>query len=115
NAQANLFANDDVTINGNVEVTAFAKVLGSTADEAHACANLEIDALHGNLVVNHDVSAKATASLNDDSTAQANAVADLFANQDITINGNVDVTAFAKTGSDRGTSATACANLQIEA
>jgi len=113
--QANIVANTDITVNGNVDVTASADNLGALTTDATACANLTLNAIGGNIVVNHDIDVQALAHSDGTGEATANAVANIFANNNITINGNVEVEAFANNPNANASSATACANLQMDA
>ena len=115
NAVASIFANNNITINGNVEVEAVGNNPNANASSATACASLQMDASHGALKINHDVIVKATATSGGTSSAQANVRANLFANTNIVIGGDVEVTANARQSAAKGSDATACANLQIDA
>src|SRR5262249_22037438 len=95
NAQLNVFGNDNITVNGNVIAVVSANDLTSDATSANALTNLQIDALHGNVVVNHDVVVEAFARSSGVSTAEAEAQANIFGNVNVTINGNVLVVASA--------------------
>src|SRR4029077_778590 len=112
-AQANIQAHTDININGNVEVTASANNLGSDVTGAFACANLQMDAVTGQVSVNHSIDVQAFALDSGDSNARANASANILANTLLAVGGNVDVLAFANQHGTGGSSASANANLTL--
>src|SRR4029077_17505633 len=114
NAWANIQANTDININGNVEVTASANNLGSDVTGAFACANLQLDALTGNVTVNHDINVSAFARSSGIGGAAANAEANILAVNNIDTGGNLAVTAAANELNHSGSGANALANLQVD-
>src|SRR4029077_19040675 len=117
NAQANILANTDINIGGNVDVMANARQLGAGGIDswASANANLQMDAVTGHVNVNGDIMVEAFAQQGGTSHASANAQANIQAHTDININGNVEVTASANNLGSDVTGAFACANLQMDA
>ena len=108
----------DVTVNGNVDVTAIANQLNNEAsDGALACAALDMDAKFsfGLINVNGDVTVNALAKDMGSGKASANAFAGIDAQGSVLINGNVAVLASANQHGAGGSSAHACANLQLVA
>jgi hypothetical protein len=116
NAELDASGTGDVTVNGNVDVTANA-VVHSDGGQAHATANLDVVASDGNINVNGNIGVEADAFANggtDGVTATAQAV--IVASGDVTVGGNIRVTANASyTGSDAGEGVRACANLDLDA
>src|SRR6266481_462722 len=115
NAQANIFANTDIIVNGNVDLMASASHHGNLGSTATACANLLMDAAGGNVIVNHDIDVQAFAHSDGSGEATANVAANIHAGNNIVINGNVELLASANNPNPGATSATVCASLQMDA
>ncbi|MGH6684024.1 MAG: hypothetical protein ACRECA_08920, partial [Pseudolabrys sp.] len=115
NAKANIFAHTDVTINGNIDIMASAYNLGTAVDGASACANLRINALDGNVMVNHDIDVEAFAHSHGSGSAMASALANIRASNNLLINGNVEVVGSATNPASGATDVTGLATLRLNA
>ena len=116
NALVNVFANTDLTINGNVAVTANALHLGTRSSSAIANANLQLQANTGNIQLNHGINVSAYAEQHGSESAVACAFANLAANQSVDVDGNTVVNARANyLGDDDNFGAQASANLLVNA
>ncbi len=113
-ASVNILADNNVTLR-NVAVTANASQSTLNGDGANAFANLQIEAHHGSVNILGGVTAAAVSRSSGTDSALANALVNVFANTDLTINGNVTVTANALHLGTRSSSAIANANLQLQA
>src|SRR5262249_49894912 len=111
-------AGGQVVVDGNVDVTASANMLGGEGGHALACASLDIDATFGTfggINVNGDVSVNAFALDSGHGSAQANAFAGLDAEGSVNVNGDVGVHATADQLNESGGNALACADLEMSA
>ena len=115
NAKVNIFANTDVTINGNVDLTASADNLGSAVEGANARANLRIFAATGDVMVNHDIDVEAFAHSHGTGAVEANALANIRADSNVVVNGNIEVVGSATNPGDSASNATGLATLRLNA
>jgi hypothetical protein len=116
NALVNVFANTDLTINGNVAVTANAVHLGTRSSSAIANANLQLQANTGNIHLLHGINVSAYAEQHGSESAVAIALANLTANQAVEVDGNTVVNARANyLGTESHFGAQASANLLVNA
>ena len=115
NAFAGIDAEGSVLIHGNVGVNASAEQLNTGGSSARACANLQMSASFNYVNVNGDVGAHANALASGTESAHANTRVNILGWNGIDITGNVAALASANQHGTGGSSAHACANLQLVA
>ncbi len=105
-AFANILANADIGIHGNVVLSADAHqnrfTVESGVNAALACASLELHAVSGSINIGGDVTVNARAVGDSHNQADARASANLLANTRIVVDGNVDLNATADLENDIG-------------